>query len=632
MKSVILGTAGHVDHGKTVLVEALTGVNTDRWEEERQRGITIDLGFARFPTDSKELEISVVDVPGHEDFVKNMLAGATGIDMLLLVVAADEGPMPQTREHLWIARLLAVERGVAAVSKCDLVDVDWRAQAKESVRDEIAAVMGAVDWPVVAVSAVTGEGVDELNARIQEVARSVRARSDDDLFRLPVDRSFSVRGVGTVVTGTVWSGRIKAGAEIRILPADCEARVRGIQVHGADVQVARAGQRAALALAGVQRSQVRRGDWLTNDAVWRTTRYLNARLELLPDSPWPVKHWQRVRFHLGTAETMARVVLDERELLHPGDGAVVQLRLEEPVVARCGDRFVIRFYSPVTTIGGGVVIDPWASRHGRFREGEAAQHRALAALEGKERVHRVLTGLSDGASAAELAVLAGATPSELDCDLRSLATEGSIRELGERWYSEDGVRDARDSLLESLAREHARDVAAAGVSLESLRSAIGRSPGLVNAILADLQREGTIRIEGSVAALAGHVPRLLPEQERLAAAARDRIRAAGLTPLALKELAGVLGVPEHECLSVLKFLAGRGELVAVTPDLYFDSGAIRRMRARVGEMLAGGRVATPSQLREAFGVSRKYLIPLLEYLDASGFTRRVPAGRVLREV
>ncbi|UCC47829.1 MAG: selenocysteine-specific translation elongation factor [Gemmatimonadota bacterium] len=632
MKSVILGTAGHVDHGKTVLVEALTGVNTDRWEEERQRGITIDLGFARFPTDSKELEISVVDVPGHEDFVKNMLAGATGIDMLLLVVAADEGPMPQTREHLWIARLLGVERGVAAVSKCDLVDVDWRVLAKESVRDEIAAVMGAVDWPVVAVSAVTGEGVDELNARIQEVARSVRARSDDDLFRLPVDRSFSVRGVGTVVTGTVWSGRIKAGAEIRILPADCEARVRGIQVHGADVQVARAGQRAALALAGVQRSQVRRGDWLTNDAVWRTTRYLNARLELLPDSPRPVKHWQRVRFHLGTAETMARVVLDERELLHPGDGAVVQLRLEEPVVARCGDRFVIRFYSPVTTIGGGVVIDPWASRHGRFREGEAAQHRALAALEGKERVHRVLTGLSDGASAAELAVLAGATPSELDRDLRSLATEGSIRELGERWYSEDGLRDARDSLLESLAREHARDVAAAGVSLESLRSAIGRSPGLVNAILADLQREGTIRIEGSVAALAGHVPRLLPEQERLAAAARDRIRAAGLTPLALKELAGVLGVPEHECLSVLKFLAGRGELVAVTPDLYFDSGAIRRMRARVGEMLAGGRVATPSQLREAFGVSRKYLIPLLEYLDASGFTRRVPAGRVLREV
>jgi len=255
----------------------------------------------------------------------------------------------------------------------------------------------------------------------------------------------------------------------------------------------------------------------------------------------------------------------------------------------------------------------------------------LATREGKERLHRVLTGLSDGASAAELAVLAGATPSELERDLRSLATEGSIRELGERWYSEDAVRDARDSLLERLGREHARDVAAAGVSLESLRSAIGRSPGLVNAILADLEREGTIRIEGSVAALAGHVPRLLPEQERLAAAARDRIRAAGLTPLALKELAGALGVPKDECLSVLKFLVGRGELVAVTPDLYFDSGAITKVRARVGEMLAGGRVATPSQLREALGVSRKYLIPLLEYLDATGFTRRVPKGRMLRE-
>jgi len=244
MKSVILGTAGHVDHGKTVLVEALTGVNTDRWEEERQRGITIDLGFARFPTGSEDLEISVVDVPGHEDFVKNMLAGATGIDLLLLVVAADEGPMPQTREHLWIARLLGVERGVAAITKCDLVDADWRTLVTESVRDRVAAIMGVADWPVVSVSAVTGEGLDALNARILEAARAVRARRDDDLFRLPVDRSFSVRGVGTVVTGTVWSGRIESGAEIRILPADRSARVRGIQVHGVDVQRARAGQGA----------------------------------------------------------------------------------------------------------------------------------------------------------------------------------------------------------------------------------------------------------------------------------------------------------------------------------------------------------------------------------------------------
>lgn len=631
MKSVILGTAGHVDHGKTVLVEALTGVNTDRWEEERERGITIDLGFARFPTGSEDLEISVVDVPGHEDFVKNMLAGATGIDLLLLVVAADEGPMPQTREHLWIARLLGVERGVAAITKCDLVDAEWRTLVTESVRDEVAAIMGAADWPVVGVSAVTGEGLDALHAGIREAARAVRARRDDDLFRLPVDRSFSVRGVGTVVTGTVWSGRIESGGEIRILPADRSARVRGIQVHGVDVQRARAGQRAALALAGVERVQVRRGDVLTSDAVWRATRYVDARLELVPDSPWPLKHWQRVRFHLGTAETMARVVLEPQQLLRPGEGSAVQLRLEKPVVARSGDRFVIRFYSPITTIGGGVVLDPWASRHGPLPEKEVAERGILPALEGEQRVRRVLERLSDGASAAELALLAGATPSDLEQELRLLASDGSVRQLGGRWFPEGAVRDTRASLLERLAQSHSRDVAAAGVSLESLRRAIGGSPELVNAVLADLEREGTIRIEGSLAALAGHVPRLLPEQERLAAAARARIRTAGLTPPALRELAGALGVRGDELLGVLKFLAARGELVPVTSDLYYDSGVIAEVRARLGAMLAGGEAATPSELRQGLGVSRKYLIPLLQYFDATGYTRRVPAGRVLRE-
>jgi selenocysteine-specific elongation factor len=631
MKSVILGTGGHVDHGKTVLVEALTGVNTDRWEEERQRGITIDLGFARFPTGSEDLEISVVDVPGHEDFVKNMLAGATGIDLLLLVVAADEGPMPQTREHLWIARLLGVERGVAAITKCDLVDADWRTLVTESVRDQVAVIMGAADWPVVGVSAVKGEGLDALNAEIRDAARAVRARRDDDLFRLPVDRCFSVRGVGTVVTGTVWSGRIENGGEIRILPADRSARVRGIQVHGVDMQSARAGQRAALALAGVDRSQVRRGDVLTSDTVWRATRYVDARLELVPDSPSPVKHWQRVRFHLGTAETMARVVLDPQQPLRPGEGSAVQLRLEKPVVARCGDRFVVRSYSPITTIGGGVVLDPWASRHGPLHEQEVADWGSLAALEGKQRTRRVLERLSDGARAAELALLAGATPTDLEHQLRSLASDGSVRQLGGRWFPERAVREAQAALLERLAHGHGRDVAAAGVSLESLRRAIGGSPELVNAVLADLEREGTIRIDGSLAALAGHVPRLPPEQEPLASAARARIRTAGFTPPALKELAGALGVRGDELLAVLKFLAAQEELVPVTSDLYYDSGVLAEVRARLGEMLAGGQVATPSELRQGLGVSRKYLIPLLQYFDATGYTRRVPGGRMLRE-
>ena len=288
MSSVILGTAGHVDHGKTVLVETLTGINTDRWEEERQRGITIDLGFAPFPSPLGDVELSVVDVPGHEDFVKNMLAGATGFDVLLLVVAADEGPMPQTREHLWIARLLGVEHGIVAITKSDLVDSEWRGLVTESVKEELEKVFGSIDWPVIPVSAVTGDGIDSLRAAILETARNLRARRDDDLFRMPVDRSFSVRGVGTVATGTIWGGRIDVGAEVNILPGDRRARVRGIQVHNSDAQSGVAGQRAALALVGIERSEVRRGDVLTSSPVWRPTRYLDAELHLVPDSPWPL--------------------------------------------------------------------------------------------------------------------------------------------------------------------------------------------------------------------------------------------------------------------------------------------------------------------------------------------------------
>ncbi len=626
MKSVILGTAGHVDHGKTALVEALTGINTDRWEEERQRGITIDLGFAPFPSGAEGLEISVIDVPGHEDFVKNMLAGATGVDLLLLVVAADEGPMPQTREHLWIARLLGVEHGVVAITKCDLVDAEWRALVAESVTEELQRNFRGSDWPIHYVSAVTGEGVDQLCAAIYEAAGGVRARRDDDLFRLPVDRSFSVRGVGTVVTGTVWSGRVAAGDEVRILPADRGARVRGVQVHGREAELARAGQRAALALVGVERSQVGRGDLLTSDAVWRSTRYLEAELHLLADSRWPLKHWQRVRFHLGTAETMARVVVSG-EPLQPGETRVVQLRLERPVVARARDRFVVRFYSPITTIGGGQVLDPWALPR---RSGTAARLASPTGISLRERMIDVVRDRADGASEAELAVLSGESPSEVQSTLQALEADGQARQLAGRWYASAVAREARETVLEQLSRGHARDVGARGVSLESLRSAVRHPAELVNAVLADLRDEGVVRIDGSVAALTEHVPQLLPAQKKLAVTARNRIQQGHLTPPTVKELASELRVGGDALLAVLKFLADAGELVAVTPDIYFDVRAVEEVKERVRGALAGGRAATPSELRQTLEVSRKYLIPLLEHLDATGLTRRTGAGRVLR--
>jgi len=628
MKSVILGTAGHVDHGKTALVKALTGVDTDRWAEERERGITIDLGFAPFPSGSDELEISVVDVPGHEDFVKNMLAGATGVDLLMLVVAADEGPMPQTREHLWIARLLGVERGVVAVTKSDLVDPEWCDLVSESVREELARTLAPeIEWPLVTVSAATGQNVEALRDRLLEAAREVHARRDDDLFRLPIDRSFSVRGVGTVVTGTVWSGRINASADVRILPGDLVARVRGLQVHGRPTESAVAGQRAAVALVGVDRDEVGRGQLLVTDSVWRSTRFVDARVELLPDSPWPLKHWQRVRFHLGTAESLARVVSFDRESIEPGGHGFVQLRLEQPVVARTGDRFVLRFYSPVRTIGGGVVLDPWARRHGRA----GFSSPALAADDGRRRLRSILEGRAEGASAAELAVMTGLAPAAVDAELDRLQAAGVIREIATRWYSGAAIGSARESLLEVLSEAHAAESGARGVSLESLRSGSGMAVPVVNAALADLEEAGVIRIAGSVAALAEHVPRLSPEQEALAAAALSRIQAEGLTPPTLKELTAVLAVRGDELLQVLKFMAEEGQLVPVTADLYYGSGAISEVKQRVKTALGGGKPAAPAELREALGVSRKYLIPLLEYLDGVGFTQRTESGRVLRD-
>ncbi len=630
MKSVIVGTAGHVDHGKTVLAEALTGVNTDRWEEERERGITIDLGFAPFHA-ADDLQVSIVDVPGHEDFVKNMLAGATGVDVLLLVVAADEGPMPQTREHLWIARLLGVETGVVAVTKSELVEEEFVRLVVESIRDELATIFPASDWPIMPVSARTGDGMNELRIAIVDAAARARARLDDDLFRMPIDRSFSVRGVGTVVTGTVWSGSVESGEEVRIMPGERAARVRGVQVHNAAVTRAGAGQRAALALVGIEVSRVGRGDVLTASPVWCETRYLDAELLLLADSPWPLKYWQRVRLHIGTAETMARVVLLDRNRLEPGDRALVQLRMEQPVVARAGDRYVIRFYSPVTTVGGGVVLHPWARRHGS--EGGAAVERLRSAAEsqGKDRLANVVGERPDGASQAELAILVGAAPPELGRDLARLASEGVLREIGGRWYGVAAVSGLRRAILAEISLSHAQDPDAPGISLESLRNAVGAPPELTNAVLSDLQRDDAIRIEGSTAALAGHVPRLSPEQEAIAQSALARIDQAGLAPPAVKELAAQAGITADRLLSVLKFLQARGELVAVTPDLYYASGAIREVKQRVKASLGRGQIATPSELRQVLGISRKYLIPLLEYLDAEGFTRRSGEGRTLRE-
>ncbi|MGH7539619.1 MAG: selenocysteine-specific translation elongation factor, partial [Gemmatimonadota bacterium] len=345
----VIGTAGHVDHGKTSLVRALTGVDTDRWKEERDRGLTIDLGFARLVLNG-EVEVGVVDVPGHEDFLKNMLAGATGVDLLLLVVAADEGPMPQTWEHLAIAGLLGVERGVVALSKADRVDPEWLELARAATRDLLATLPGGDGWPIVPVSAVSGEGLDALREALRAEVASAPARSTDDLFRLPVDRGFSIHGTGTVVTGTVWSGRVSEGDALRLLPGDRAVRVRALQVHGEGRTCVPAGRRCALALVGADPGDAPRGSVLVGDPAWHEVDRLGVCLRVLRRPGRSIEHGQRVRVYHGTREAMARVYLAAQEALPPGGEAWAVVALESPLVARVGDRFIVRFYSPVTTI------------------------------------------------------------------------------------------------------------------------------------------------------------------------------------------------------------------------------------------------------------------------------------------
>ncbi len=376
-RHLVLGTAGHVDHGKTALVAALTGVDTDRLAEEKRRGITIDLGFAELPL-GDDLTLGIVDVPGHEAFVRNMLAGATGIDLVLLVVAADEGVMPQTTEHLDIVRLLGVRGGVVALTKTDLVEPAWLELVQEELTEHLAATPFA-GAPVVPVSSRDGRGLDELRAALAGAAAAVPDRPADGRFRMPVDRVFTIRGTGTVVTGTVWHGALNADASPRVLPSGRTSRVRGLQVHGREVDRILAGQRAAVALAGLDTDEVQRGDVLVDSPDWTPSSMLTVRLSVVPDSAWSIAQRQRVRVHLGTAEALARVALlepaaveggssDADTILGPGQTTWAQLRLESPLVARAGDRLVVRSYSPVTTIGGAVVAEPVPRKRKRLRE------------------------------------------------------------------------------------------------------------------------------------------------------------------------------------------------------------------------------------------------------------------------
>jgi selenocysteine-specific elongation factor len=598
---MILGTAGHIDHGKTALVRALTGVDTDRLPEEKARGITIELGFAPLRLDG--LTVGVVDVPGHEAFVRTMLTGASGVDIAMLVVGADEGVMAQTSEHAAILDLLGVEHAVVALSKCDLVDQDWLALVKEDVRTLLAPSRFA-DAPIVPVSAKTGEGIEQLRLVIADIARTVRGRGEDDLFRMPVDRAFTLRGTGTVVTGTVWSGALQRGEAI-LLPPGRTVRVRDLQSHGSPVPAVTRGMRAAVALAAVAPRDIERGAVLITSRDWEPTRTLRATLTLLGDAPHPGPR-TRVRFHLGAADVGARIVrLSD---------AMVRVHLEADVVCRSGDRFVIRGGAALTTLGGGTVVDPCSRRRARALELRGEDPAAL--------LHALLREAGDdGLKLASLPVRLGSPPSRVQEVLAQMPRAVTSA----RMYSIESRDAACRRLLAAVDDRHARDRLAPGLTREEAHAATDVSDELFELALADAMARGEIEAQRNWIRRPGWEPRLDEQQESLARQILAALAAAE-EPTAEAAAATQFG---SDGLPVLRQLEREGKVVRLGETLA-AADTVGALVGRLRESMVPGQPYTPSQLRDAMGLSRRVLIPLLEYCDRVRITERRGSERVLR--
>lgn len=616
----VVGTAGHIDHGKTALVKALTGVDTDRWEEEKRRGITIDLGFAPLSLPGG-IQASVVDVPGHEAFVKNMLAGATGIDVALLIIAADEGIMPQTEEHLAIVELLGVRRGIPVLTKRDLVDDEWLALVRTEVAERLSR--SRVRWHApLAVSAVTGEGVQDLKEALVELVADLRERPTADLFRLPIDRVFALPGAGTVVTGSTWSGTVAAGANVRLLPLDREVRVRSIQVHGQDAEQAGPGRRTALALVGVAKEELERGQVAVTGRGWRATSTLDVSLELLPSARKPLTARARIRVHLGTTEVLGRVA--QVRAIAPGESGPARLLLERPLVARGGDRFVVRSFSPVVTIGGGEILDPFPPKRPRVSE------RGLAVLQQHgERLGRFVeeAGL-DGVRVEDIAVRLGIVPSDVPAAIG--ATGKAVLSVGDVLVARRAITAAVDRLGASVATHHDAHPLDPGLSLQALRAGIHAPPPVLDLLIEyGVKKQVWELVEGGAAVRkpgwqAALKARAGDAGERLA----QRLAEARWQLPTVAELQREFSDPSVPAL--LAHLAREGSVERVDQERYALKQALEEFRRAVEGTLRELGAATPAQFRDRLGLTRKYLIPLLEWADRQGITSRKGDTRVLR--
>ncbi len=641
MREIVLGTAGHVDHGKTSFIRALTGIETDRLKEEKKRGITIELGFAYLDLPCGH-RLGIVDVPGHEKFVKNMVAGVSGMDLVAFIIAADEGIMPQTREHFEICRLLGVKQGLIIITKKDMVDEEWLEMVIEEVR-EYCQESFLEDAPLVSVSSISGEGMDEVRELLDSFVAAQQFHEVHGPFRLPVDRIFAIKGFGSVITGTSMSGRVSIGDELCFYPRDMVAKVRGIQVHSSDVEAVEAGHRTAINLQGVDTASVSRGMVAATPGSLLPGYMLDCEFLYLASNAKPLKHRARVRVHLGTAEIMGRISLLDRDLLQPGDTAGVQVLLEEAVAVWPGDHYVIRSYSPVATIGGGEVLGNMPPRkRKRLTDPDRGDNiKTFEILRGDDLEAKILLFLRErgsmGLSFDELAVRLGIFGKQLKKIITAPLSSRKIVvvDSATQRYLEKSVTDrVEQSLLDTLERYHRENPLQAGLSKEELRSGLGRNVDqkVFHFCLNDLQKKDLVVQEDSAVRLASHQVALQADEKQLQKDLEDWYREKALAPATMRETMEHFGdYPEALVKEVFSLLVREEKLIKVSETLYYDASAIRSLAEKVsGFIEKEGEIDAP-RFKNLTGLTRKFSIPLLEYFDRIKLTIRVGDIRILRK-
>ena len=634
MKQIILGTAGHIDHGKTALIKALTGINTDRLKEEKRRGITIELGFAFLDLPGGQ-RLGIVDVPGHEKFVKNMVAGATGIDFVAMVIAADEGVMPQTREHMEICSLLDIRHGLVVLTKTDLVDEEWLELVEEDVRDFVRGTF-LESAPIVPVSSVTGAGIPDFIKTLDELSAELPGRPPSSLFRLPVDRVFTMKGFGTVITGTLISGQVQVGDTVMLYPAGITSKVRGLQVHNQSVAKAEAGMRTAINFQGLEKAVVNRGDVLSNPGALKPSYMIDVTMNYLGSNKKPLKNRTRARFHSGTNEVLGIIVLIDREELAPGETTLAQIRLDSPVTVIKDDHFVIRSYSPVRTIGGGTVLNPIPQKHKRFRPDVIDGLKGLMADDPEQIIlYHVQESGYRGLAYADLKIMTSLHEKQLQQIIQNLLSKRSIilaDKESQTYIHSNSFDTFRSETSQYLSGFHKANPLKTGMSKEELKS---KFPDLLNSRLFNLMlnqmiKDKSVVTEDNSVRLSSHKVSLGVDQADIRDKVLNAYRENGLTPPYFKDLKKNFEIEDSLAKDVIRLLVDQGLIVKAKEDLYFYADAVNDLQQKLVEFLtAHGEMSTP-QFKEMTGVSRKYLIPLIEYFDARNVTIRIGDIRKLR--